>query len=94
MKTDRLPAENLDAAGGRSGRSRYIAETVAVLPTATPRKPAPSLGFRCTHSGKTWWVQVGTRHLHVWAKHQLYPLYPPCTHQIFDEVGTAQSLDT
>ena len=48
----------------------------------TPRKPAPSLGFRCTHSGKTWWGQVGTRHLHVWAKHQLYPLYPPCTHLV------------
>ena len=38
MKTDRLPAENLDAAGGRSGRSRYIAETAAALPSAAPRR--------------------------------------------------------
>ncbi|MGU5682554.1 hypothetical protein, partial [Aeromonas allosaccharophila] len=46
MRTDRTPAENLDAAGGRSGRSRYIAETVAALPPQTPRKPAPIKGIR------------------------------------------------
>lgn len=46
MRTDRTPAENLDAAGGRSGRSRYIAETAAALPPQTPRKPAPIKGIR------------------------------------------------
>lgn len=63
MRTDRTPAENLDAAGGRSGRSRYIAETAAALPSATPRKPAPIKGIREIIDAETGEVfQVSRQH--------------------------------
>ncbi|MCX4074678.1 hypothetical protein, partial [Aeromonas caviae] len=63
MKTDRTPAENLDAAGGRKGRSRYIAETAAALPSATPRKPAPIKGIREIIDAETGEVfQVSRQH--------------------------------
>ena len=63
MKTDRLPTENLDAAGGRSGRSRYTAETVAALPSATPRKPAPIKGIQEIIDAETGEVfQVSRQH--------------------------------
>ncbi|MGZ7222943.1 hypothetical protein ACXWPH_10105, partial [Streptococcus pyogenes] len=63
MRTDRTPAENLDAAGGRSGRSRYTAETVAAFPSATPRKPAPIKGIREIIDAETGEVfQVSRQH--------------------------------
>ena len=63
MRTDRTPAENLDAAGGRSGRSRYIAEFAAASPSATPRKPAPIKGIREIIDAETGEVfQVSRQH--------------------------------